>query len=51
MGADVVVQGLVGSSVVLIVHTLKGGIDGVGFRGAEGGNEEDCRKGLNSQKN
>jgi len=28
---------------------LKGGIDGVGFRGAEGGNEEDCRKGLNSQ--
>ena len=48
-GGNVAVQDLVGSNVVLVVHALERGIDRVGFRGAEGGNTEDCGKGLDSQ--
>ena len=48
-GGNVAVQDLVGSHVVLVVHALQRGVDRVGFGGAEGGNTEDCSKGLDSQ--
>ena len=37
------------SRVVLVVHALQGSVDAVGLGGVQGGNKENCSKGLGSQ--